>query len=341
MSAGIVDLDVSWRSPPAPDDESAAALVDAAVAGGVSVAAVAVIDSGSDVGRARAACAALQAAARGRGLTIVPAFSPVGTDGDLADLHALAEMLVEMGSGSAAAPGRPVWRLQQPTDDAVLLRRLGDLARAHDAVVMVPAVDAGLAKDAIAFESPTATRLGLKAMPEAAETIGIARVIEIARLTGGRFHVVGVATAAGAAMLEGSGLDTVTGSVQAVHLLLDESAWVRHPFDGRLLQRPPLPTASSRAALVDAVKRGALFVSSGHRAVPKRKRDLELGKAAAGGTALSSAPRLLRTLLGDDIAIQAFSRGPGLLLGLPAGDLDTATVIGDDDLARHVKEFAP
>ncbi len=331
----MIDLDVTWRSPPAPDDESAAALVDAARAGGIGVVVVGVAGP-DDVGAARAAAGALSGAGAKAGVVVVPAFSPSVGDG-LADLYALAEVSVSV---SAINAGRVVWRMRRPTNDALLLRRLGDLARAHDAVVMVPALDAGLADDAVAFEGPVATRFGLKGMPEAAEAIGVARVLEIAALTGGRFHLTGLATARGVAMLEGGGVDVVTGSVNAVHLLLDDEAWARRPYDGRLLQRPPLPTAASRQALVDAVTRGVVMVASGHRAVRKRERDLEIGKASAGGTALRSAFHMLRERFGDDVVDVAARVAPARVLGVAVPPTESAgTVVDvDDDLRVLVKE---
>ncbi len=330
----MIDLDVMWRSPPAPDDESAAALVDAAHAGGIGVVVVGVAGP-DDVGAARAAAGALSGAAAKAGVVVVPAFSPSVADGGLADLYALAEVSV-----SVASAGRVVWRLRRPTSDALLLRRLGDLARAHNAVVMVPALDADLADDAVAFEGSIATRFGLKGMPEAAEAIGVARVLEIAALTGGRFHLTGLATARGVAMLEGGGVDVVTGNVNAAHLLLDEEAWARHPYDGRLLQRPPLPTAASRQALVDAVTRGVVMVASGHRAVRKRERDLEIGKASAGGTALRSAFHMLRERLGDAVVDVAARVAPARVLGVEVPPtISVGTVVDvDDDLRVLVKE---
>jgi dihydroorotase len=238
-----------------------------------------------------------------------------------------------------------VFRLRSAVDDALLLRRVGDLARGLDAVVIVPSHDAALMRGAVAVEGATATRLGLPAVPEASETIGITRIVEVARLTGARFHIAGVFTGAGAALVEAHKA-LVTASVFASHLLVDEGALLSHRYDTRLLFRPPLSSSSSRLALLAAVKRGSLCISSGHHLVPKRERDLEMTRATPGLSSLSSLAALLTTTaeaalsptlsptLSTAELQTALSTLPARVLGLAPAPPLTVPTAGDDDLHR-------
>jgi dihydroorotase len=310
--SGFVDLDAVLRLPGAPDDERPDELARAAQRGSVSVVVVGIDGQAPTDDVSLGAVAALLRTASIT-TTLIPAVSPL-EDGQLADLGSL-----RWRRALESVPTRPVWRLREPVDDALLLRRIGELARAHDALVLVPSVDASLSAGAVAVEGVVATRLGLPALPEAAEAIALARLVEIARLTGGRFHVLGVWTGAGAAIIERSdGL--VSGSVRPTHLLVDESALLQHRYQTQLLRWPPLPTASSREGLVQAVARGSLLIGSGHTAVPRRERELEMTRATPGGTALSSTARLLLPLFGADVLRAAWRDGPRRLLGLPAVD---------------------
>jgi dihydroorotase len=326
--SGFIDLDVTLRLPGAPDDEAPAALARRARDGGVAVVVVGVDGAAPVDGVGLAAVAAMLRTASPTPL-LIPAVQPL-VGGQLTDLGSLG------WHAAIGAPVRPVWRLLAPVDDALLLRRVGELARAHDAVVIVPSIDGSLAAGGIAVEGPITTRLGIPAMPEAAEAIGVGRLVEMARLTGAHFHVVGIFTATGVRLIEqAAGL--VTGSVRASHLLVDETALLASRYDTRVLRTPPLPTSASRVALVDAVRRGVLMVGSGHTFVPRRERDLELNRATPGGTSLSSTARLLRPLLGDDALTAAWRDAPRRLLGLPpvttpipAGGVD------DDDLSALV-----
>lgn len=348
---GYCDLGASIRFPRAPDEESVKDLVRAARRGGVSTVVVDV--SGQppvDNARFQAACAALQGH---DGVRVVPAVCPVQGGGlaDVASVERPAAWATREAPGSSwLVPDevRFVYKLPAPVDDAVLLRRVAETARARHALVVAPSVDGALAAGAVAVEGAVATRLGLPALPEAAEVLGIGRILTIAKLTGARFHVAGIFTAAGAALLASSGNDRVTGSVFASHLLLDETALLARRYDTRLLRRPPLPTSSSRLALIAAVKEGTLLVSSGHAHVPRRERDLEPVRATPGGTALVSTARLLRPLLGDDVLARSFGVLPTRCLGdtttpvrpppVPPG-LDAPST-DDDDLARCLQEFS-
>jgi dihydroorotase len=311
--SGCVDLDAVLRVPGAPDDERPDEMARAAQRGGVDLVVVG-IDGQAPIDDVSLGAIAATLRAASATTTLIPAVSPL-VDGHLADLGSLRWRRALEGVPLT----RPVWRLREAVDDALLLRRIGELARAHDALVLVPPLDAALSAGAVAVEGAVATKLGLPALPEAAEAIALARLVEIARLTGGRFHVLGVWTGAGAAIVERSdGL--LSGSVRATHLLFDESALLLHRYETQLLRWPPLPTASSREQLVEAVRRGSLLVGSGHVAVPRRERELEMIRATPGGTALASTARLLLPLLGQNVLQVAWRDGPRRLLGLPAAE---------------------
>lgn len=329
---GFVDLAATLRLPRAPDEESAAALAAAARAGGFGVVVVAArggeaVDEASLAGFRR-----VLDEAGADPLLLVPALAPLVVTAAGAEVADVASMVRTLPRDLPR-----VFRLRSAVDDALLLRRVGDLARGLSAVVIVPPHDAALMRGAVAVEGATATRLGLPAVPEASEAIAVARIVEVARLTGARFHIAGVFTAAGAALVEAH-KDLVTGSVFASHLLLDESALLAHRYDTRFLARPPLPSSSSRQALLAAVKRGALCVSSGHHSVPKRERDLEMTRATPGLSSLSSLASLLSTSASTALSTAelqtALSTTPARVLGIAAVPPQGRPTAADDDLHR-------
>jgi dihydroorotase len=350
---GFCDLGASLRFPRSPDEESIRDLVAAARAGGVGTVVVSVVGQAPvDNAGFQAACAALRGE---HGVRVIPAVCPVRGDGlaDVVSIERPAAWLGRDSSSSASStsgasswliPGeaRFVYRLAKPVDDTVLLRRVAETARARQALLIVPSFDGVLAQGAVAVEGPVATRLGLPGMPEAAEVVGISRILAVARLTGARIHIAGVFTADGAALLAQTAHERVTGSVFASHLLLDDTALLQHRYDTRFLQMPPLPTPSSREALLAAVKTGTLLVASGHSHVPRRERELEPVRATPGGTSLASTARLLLPLLGQEVLQRAFATGPTHCLGDEASRLQevpeaVAQDVTDDDLASCAK----
>ena len=333
----FVDLTATLRLPRAPDEEAAAVLASQARAGGFGVVVVSARGREAvDVDSLSALCRALALSQSdgADGPRLIPALSPL-VGRELADVASMARAL---------PAGTPiVLRLRAAVDDALLLRRVGALARGLGALVVVPSYDAALMQGAVAVEGAVATRLGLPGVPEASEHIAISRIIEVSKLTGARFHVAGIFTARGAALIEGAADDgLVSGSVFPSHLLLHEGALLERRYDTRFLARPPLPTSTSRDALLDAVRRGVLVVSTGHHAIPKRERDLEMDQASPGMTSLATSARLLSQVLSATELHRALSSGPAALLGVkaPSGAEIAAVVAAavpvDDDLSSLV-----
>ena len=76
-----------------------------------------------------------------------------------------------------------------------LLRAAFSYAANFDLPVMHHVVDYSLAGDGVMNESAFATILGLRGMPREAETIPLARDLQLAALTGVRYHAAQISTA--------------------------------------------------------------------------------------------------------------------------------------------------
>ncbi len=64
-----------------------------------------------------------------------------------------------------------------------------DYCRSLDLCVIEHSEDVSLAAGAVMREGVTSTRLGLPGMPAAAESVCVARDVQLAELTGARLHV--------------------------------------------------------------------------------------------------------------------------------------------------------
>ena len=170
-----------------------------------------------------------------------------------------------------------------------------------------------LAAGGVVVESAVSTRLGLAGVNEAAESLAVMRHVAIGAIADMRVHVGAISSGRSVDALHGVG-----AHVSPWHVLLDERAHLERRYDTSLRLDPPLPTASSRDALVRAVQAGAVAVSSGHRAVPNRTKDLEMAIAEAGASSLAlTLPLLLgeRVLTPLELA-RATSAVPARILGL-------------------------
>lgn len=300
---GLVDVAVHLRAPGREDDETLDVTLAAALAGGVTTL-VALSDTlppvdGADDVQQRLA-AARDALLHGPDVVVAGCLTRRREGTEIAD-HA----------DMTGAGARVLTDVGTVADTEVLRRSLEYAKSAGARVVMLDPIDAALGRGAVATESPLSTRMGLRAVPLAAQAIGAARDRALSALTGMAVHHHAVTTAAAVSPAGGP-----TASTTMWHLLFDEEALRDRPYDTTLRLWPPLAPAVERKALVDLVRRGLVAVSSGHRPVPNRTKDLEFSLAEPGATGLALALPLLWGALSPIEIAKAMSALPAAILGL-------------------------
>jgi dihydroorotase len=144
-----------------------------------------------------------------------------------------------------------------------------------------------LASGGTAHDGEVASRLGLKGIPAAAETLAIASILTIARETGASVHLCRISTAEGVEMVRAAkqqGLP-VTCDVSINHLHLTE-----HDigfFDPNCHLRPPLRGQRDRDALSQGIIDGTIdAICSDHTPVDDDAKLQPFGEAEAGATGL-------------------------------------------------------
>src|SRR5690349_1960783 len=121
-------------------------------------------------------------------------------------------------------------------------------------------------------ECVSSTRLGLRGMPAAAESVCVARDVQLAELTGARLHVAHLSAKASLEQVrwaKSRGL-RVTCEVTPHHFtLIDEDV----QYDSRFKMNPPLASREDRDALLQGLADGAVdAVRSEERRVGKEGR---------------------------------------------------------------------
>ena len=140
----------------------------------------------------------------------------------------------------------------KPVRDPKLMRYALANSLRHGRPVVDHCEDPGIADGGVMNEGVVSDRLGLKGQPAAAEEVMVARDIELARTTGGRFHVAHISTAGSAQLVAAAKREglAVTAEVTPHHLSLTDE-WVLgkhgcHPYDTRTKVNPPLRTEEDR-----------------------------------------------------------------------------------------------
>lgn len=184
-----------------------------------------------------------------------------------------------------------------------------------------------LASGGTAHDGEVASRLGLKGIPAAAETLAIASLLSIARETGASIHLCRLSTAEGVAMVRAAkqqGLP-VSCDVSINHLHLTE-----HDigfFDANCHLRPPLRSQRDRDALSQGVMDGTIdAICSDHTPVDDDAKLQPFGEAEAGATGLELLlPLVCKWAEQQGIplvqALAAVTSKAAAILAIPAGEL--------------------
>jgi len=211
--------------------------------------------------------------------------------------------------------------------DTNLMRRALEYCSMFNVPVSVHEEDLHLAAGGVMNEGPTALRLGLKGIPNAAEDVMVARDIALARLTGGRLHIAHVSTRGAVALVrqaKAEGL-AVTAEATPHHFSLTEEAVDGYNTNAKMA--PPLRAAEDLEALKEGLRDGTIdVIATDHAPHHRDEKEVEFDQAANGiiglETALPLTLKLVRAkVLSLSQAVSKLTLHPARILGFPYGTL--------------------
>ncbi len=315
---GLIDMHVHLREPGREEDETIASGSAAALAGGItSVACMPNTEPPLD-NQAAAEFIHLQALRAGNVNVFPVGCVTKGRQGaELAEIGGLVE------GGAVAFTDDDI-----PVVSAEIMRRALEYCRMFDRPVLSHAEDIDLTRGGIMNEGRESMRLGLRGMPAAAEEVLIHRDIELARLTGGRLHVLHVSTAGGVELIRRAKERGVRVSAEVCphHLALTDIAL--RSFDSNFKMNPPLRTEADVAALIAGLKDDTLdVIASDHTPQAPEKKLRELDQAPFGVIGLETLlPVCIVTLiepghLSWPQLLEKLTAAPARILGVERGTL--------------------
>ena len=232
-----------------------------------------------------------------------------------------------------------------PVVDSQLMRRAMEYAGSHGLLVMSHAEEPALCRNGSMNEGLISTRLGLRGIPAAAESIMVYREVALAELTGARVHICHVSTEASLAviaMAKKRGVN-VTAETAPHYFSLTDEAVLGYSTNAKM--NPPLRSEFDRQAIRAALTDGTLdAIATDHAPHSVLEKEVEFNMAANGivglETALPLGLALVREgLFGASRLIELMSTAPARILGVAGGTLREGAVaditVIDPDL-QHV-----
>ncbi len=238
----------------------------------------------------------------------------------------------------------------KPIATAKLVRQVMDYCRSLDLTVIEHAEDVSLAHGAVMREGVTSTRMGLRGMPAAAESVCVARDVQLAELTGAKLHIAHLSAKASLEQVRWAkqrGLK-VSCEVTPHHFtLIDEDV----QYDSRFKMNPPLAAREDREALIAGLADGTVdAIATDHAPHEPALKDVEFDKAPFGILGFETALGLTLELVHRGTIslmrmVELFTTGPAGVLGmdrrLATNELADLTILStDEEWTYNVKETA-
>jgi dihydroorotase len=260
---------------------------------------------------------------------------PIGAASVGSKGEAIAEIaaMKEAGIVAVSDDGKPI-------ATAKLTRQVMDYCRSLGIPVIEHAEDVSLAAGAVMREGVTSTRLGLAGMPAAAESVCVARDVQLAELTGARLHIAHLSARGSLEQVrwaKSRGL-RVSCEVTPHHFtLIDEDV----QYDSRYKMNPPLAAREDRDALLAGLADGTVdAIATDHAPHESALKDVEFDRAPFGilGFETALALSLEQLVHAGKISlmrmVELFTSGPARVLGiertLAAGQPADVTIFSTD-----------
>lgn len=239
----------------------------------------------------------------------------------------------------------------RPLLNNLVQRRAMDYAAGEQVLVIIQPIDFDLLGNGCAHEGVIATRLGLPAIPEIAETAALAKDIELVAQTGARTHFGQLSCARSVEMVRQAKLNGLPISADcAIHQLFLTDHDIGY-FDSHKLTLPPLRSRNDKEALCAGIADGTIdCICSDHQPHDRDAKLRPFPSAEAGisglDTLLSLALKLVeekRLTLPEVIACLSYN--PARIFGLPAGRIvegeiaDIAIIDPEAQWLCHGHEF--
>ena len=212
-------------------------------------------------------------------------------------------------------------------ENTLVMRRAMQYASTFDLTVFLNILDPWLKGNGCVHEGEISTRLGLPVIPEAAETVALARELALIETTGVRGHICQLSSGRSVEKISEAqqrGLP-VSAAVSAHHLHLSERDI--GDFDTRCHVLPPLRNLADRDALRQGVADGVIqAICSDHQPHGTDAKLAPFSESAAGIAGVETLLSLVLQLVDDNVlplqkAIAAITSEPARILGTDLGQL--------------------
>jgi len=329
---GLIDMHVHLREPGEEYKEDILSGTKAAAAGGFT--GVACMPNTRPVNDTRAVTSTIleQAATASARVYPVAAISKGSAGESLTEFGELQEA----GAVAVSDDGLPV-------RDSRLMRRALEYAADFGLTVISHSEEASLSTGSM-NEGEVSTRLGLKGIPTAAESIMVYREIALAEFTGKPVHIAHVSTAMSTDLIRSAKKRGVLVSAETTPHYFTLTHEAVDGYNTNAKMNPPLRSEEDRQAIREGLADGTFdAIVTDHAPHSVLEKEVEFDLAANGIIGLETALPLTLALIREGVIdaqrmVELLSVNPAAILGLDAGTLSSG-VAADVTIINPELEF--
>jgi dihydroorotase len=313
---GLIDMHVHLREPGEEYKETIESGAKAAAAGGFT--AVACMPNTSPVNDSQGITSLIMAKA----VDAMSRVYPVGCISKGAKGEELADIgeMKQAGVVAVSDDGMPVV-------DGQLFRRVLEYSANYDLLVISHSEEVSLSRGGAMNEGEMSIRLGLRGIPNVAESVSVYRDLALADYTGRPVHIAHVSTREAVDLIrraKATGSKVSAETAPHYFTLTDQDVG---EYDTNAKMNPPLRSEADRQAIIAGLADGTIdVIATDHAPHSRLEKDLEFDRAANGiiglETSLPLTMELVRLGVIDPVRmVELMALNPAGILGVEGGDL--------------------
>ena len=216
----------------------------------------------------------------------------------------------------------------KPLENLKLYRVALEYADSLGALIISHSEDSSLASGGVINEGAASTRLGLQGISDLAESVAVARELEVLRYSGGKLHFAHISTKRSIELIRQAkkdGLNVTCETAPHYFSLCDEDI---KTFEAKFKMNPPLRSREDKEAVIEGLQDGTIdVIATDHAPHTLEEKLMPIQKAPMGIVGFETSLALCITNLVDggyltlSQVIEKLSLNPSRILNIKQGNI--------------------
>ena len=217
----------------------------------------------------------------------------------------------------------------KPLENLKLYRVALEYADSLGALIISHSEDSSLASGGVINEGAASTRLGLQGISDLAESVAVARELEVLRYSGGKLHFAHISTKRSIELIRQAkkdGLNVTCETAPHYFSLCDEDI---KTFEAKFKMNPPLRSREDKEAVIEGLQDGTIdVIATDHAPHTLEEKLMPIQKAPMGIVGFETSLALCITNLVDggyltlSQVIEKLSLNPSRILNIKQGNIE-------------------